>query len=649
MRYRTARITLLIAIAIAMLLSRSTDRAQGPTLPGALNQRRYCDQFNGASVAAKINNCIAALPTTGGIADATGFTGSQTLAAVTVPKFITLLLGNTQFTVTSTLVSNEDSAIIGQGGASSSGVAGTVLKAGNSLNAPILQAHAAAANEWWHGGRIEHIQFEGNSANQASGNCVELLAPGEVARASDLWIDDCKQDGLYIGAHGAATPAGSHAFYNISVFNNLRYGVQLDGVGTAISFVNLSGDGNGSLFACHLCQQSSVVSLLGVKAERGTGGMDPLIRLSATNGIPEILIQGLSFDSSAAITDLVKIVNEGDGSRVNLQILSSWANASFVTNVLEDTIGSLTVPLSRFNAGHITNFNHDNNAQSFYRTQGGGLYGYGFALRWLSSFASITDNLQGRTDDVFAVKAGPAGLALLSDQIYVDPTGGHGSFVGIGTQSPSEHLHIAGSGNQNFLIDTSSNNPVEISLRSENTNTKRWDIRKDGSTSGLSTGHEIDYLWNGTTVGFLDTNGLFRAYGGLATYTLTSSADPVCWNYVSYTLAGCTSLRSTKTDFAQMLDATRTLMGLRPQQFMTIADHRKRMGFVAEEVASVNPRLSSYDGKGKLIGVDYNAITALDTKVIQEQETRIRRLEQQLAALSAQLKKSQRRVRWRKS
>jgi hypothetical protein len=65
-----------------------------------LNNTQMCDQFAGASADIKVNACIAALPTTGGIADARGLIGTQTVAgeidvggpAGNPTKFVNLLL-----------------------------------------------------------------------------------------------------------------------------------------------------------------------------------------------------------------------------------------------------------------------------------------------------------------------------------------------------------------------------------------------------------------------------------------------------------------------------------------------------------------------------------------------------------------------------
>ncbi|HXE91298.1 MAG TPA: right-handed parallel beta-helix repeat-containing protein [Terriglobales bacterium] len=55
---------------------------------------RLCDAFSGADAGAKIAACIAALPSSGGVADARGLEGSQTISStITINKPVKLLLG----------------------------------------------------------------------------------------------------------------------------------------------------------------------------------------------------------------------------------------------------------------------------------------------------------------------------------------------------------------------------------------------------------------------------------------------------------------------------------------------------------------------------------------------------------------------------
>jgi len=75
------------------------------------------------------------------------------------------------------------------------------------------------------------------------------------------------------------------------------------------------------------------------------------------------------------------------------------------------------------------------------------------------------------------------------------------------------------------------------------------------------------------------------------------------------------SARPFKTDIGDMENASRGLLALRPVTF-----HYKReldkagspqFGLIAEEVAKVNPDLVTYDAKGELSTVRYEAVNAM--------------------------------------
>lgn len=73
-----------------------TNTFTGPTLVKTLNNTQMCDQFPPGTADVQINACIAALPSTGGIADARGLIGAQTVAneidVGSSSKFVNLLL-----------------------------------------------------------------------------------------------------------------------------------------------------------------------------------------------------------------------------------------------------------------------------------------------------------------------------------------------------------------------------------------------------------------------------------------------------------------------------------------------------------------------------------------------------------------------------
>jgi len=85
-----------------------------------LNNIRFADQFPGATADAKIVNCMADLPAAGGVCDASGIQGTQTISGqITISKPVKLLLGAVTLSYGSVnapfLITSNGVAIIGLG------------------------------------------------------------------------------------------------------------------------------------------------------------------------------------------------------------------------------------------------------------------------------------------------------------------------------------------------------------------------------------------------------------------------------------------------------------------------------------------------------------------------------------------------------
>jgi len=99
-------------------------------------------------------------------------------------------------------------------------------------------------------------------------------------------------------------------------------------------------------------------------------------------------------------------------------------------------------------------------------------------------------------------------------------------------------------------------------------------------------------------------------------------------------LTTCSSLGKYKDNQRNLSFGLDTLMRLRPVEFdWNINDKQHDLGFIAEEVAAVNPILGEYElGGTQLIGVKYGHMTALIVKGIQEQQAQIRAIQTVQAA-----------------
>jgi hypothetical protein len=101
-------------------------------------------------------------------------------------------------------------------------------------------------------------------------------------------------------------------------------------------------------------------------------------------------------------------------------------------------------------------------------------------------------------------------------------------------------------------------------------------------------------------------------------------------------LAGCTSLRRFKKNILPLPSSLMELMALKPISYISRTDTQRKVrevGFIAEDVIKLDPRLSTFDKDGKLQGVMYDHITALLVKALQEQQVEIEELKQEVEDL----------------
>lgn len=126
----------------------------------------------------------------------------------------------------------------------------------------------------------------------------------------------------------------------------------------------------------------------------------------------------------------------------------------------------------------------------------------------------------------------------------------------------------------------------------------------------------------------VDTGTRGNAAGELKLSFGTATATAVCEN--AGLLSLCTSLRQYKDHITNARPGIINAMTLSPKQYWSKTNNEWEYGLIADEVQKWDgdmaheygkdtARLASYD-KGKLIGVDYMHLAALDLKFIQEQQ-----------------------------
>ena len=97
-------------------------------------------------------------------------------------------------------------------------------------------------------------------------------------------------------------------------------------------------------------------------------------------------------------------------------------------------------------------------------------------------------------------------------------------------------------------------------------------------------------------------------------------------------ISQCSSLAALKTAVRPLDLGLETVLALRPRRFAWLGDGREDLGFLAEEVAAVDPLLAATDAEGRLVGVRYRQMSALLARAVQQQNEALGPLSEALAA-----------------
>lgn len=157
-----------------------------------------CSKYSGANAGAKINTCIAALPSTGGVADARLFTGAQTATAVinvgSSTKPVQLLLEDISLSTNSAINVAPGSWIKGSSIISGGGT--TITYTGGALTDFITITGIAGGESRYSGGLLD-LNIDGGA------NATNIITFGDGC--SKKLLDRLYITGTGIGLYGGAT------------------------------------------------------------------------------------------------------------------------------------------------------------------------------------------------------------------------------------------------------------------------------------------------------------------------------------------------------------------------------------------------------------------------------------------------------------
>nr|MDQ2932779.1 tail fiber domain-containing protein [bacterium] len=148
-----------------------------------------------------------------------------------------------------------------------------------------------------------------------------------------------------------------------------------------------------------------------------------------------------------------------------------------------------------------------------------------------------------------------------------------------------------------------------------------------GYGGASNTNYEHEFFGNiyGNSSLVIDGGVVFNALTastGAGSLCLDASSEVV---YNASSDSCLASLRSTKHDIETLsVDALSIVNNLQPVSFeYNEGNGRTRFGFIAEDTASINPSLATYNDDDGLTGIDDRAILSVLVKAIQEQQVQI--------------------------
>lgn len=205
--------------------------------------------------------------------------------------------------------------------------------------------------------------------------------------------------------------------------------------------------------------------------------------------------------------------------------------------------------------------------------------------------------------------------------------------IGIGTTTPQSKLNIKDINAIPLLIEGTSVNGTGIELvNTTNAGTSRWQMNAEFSTLSFenpaSQGSLLSLSRNGG-----NGNGTVTVFGDfLATSTVSVGAlangqnTSVCWNSANRFLGTCSSSIRYKKDIQPFNGGLSMLNQFKPVTFRWKSDDMPDVGFVAEDVAKIEPLLTTTNADGLIEGVKYDRISAILVNAVKEQQAQIEQM-----------------------
>jgi Chaperone of endosialidase len=192
--------------------------------------------------------------------------------------------------------------------------------------------------------------------------------------------------------------------------------------------------------------------------------------------------------------------------------------------------------------------------------------------------------------------------------------------VGIGTTAPLKKLHVAGTSDQEVMIESTDVGGIKWSFQSSRGSaTGRLEIID--RTNNVS---RVSILANGSMgIGTTTPNDKLDVNGTIGVAFLgAAGATPLCRNTTNQ-ISTCSSSIRYKNNIQDFRPGLNLVRKLRPVTFNWKADNKEDMGLVAEEVNAAEPLLTTTNDKGEIEGVKYDRVGVVLVNAVNEQQDQI--------------------------
>lgn len=207
-----------------------------------------------------------------------------------------------------------------------------------------------------------------------------------------------------------------------------------------------------------------------------------------------------------------------------------------------------------------------------------------------------------------------------------------GTSVAIGTMTPAEHLHVETSDGRILIGNPNCASPVfgAIGFGADVT-CQNYSLLGEGASTYINApaGGTLHFRIDDTTKARIDPDGFFQVHNLGA-----AGATSLCRNAQDQ-LATCSSSLRYKSEISDLTDGLDLLDRLRPVTFKWRGDGQSDIGLIAEEVAAVEPLLTTRNANGEIEGVKYDRMSALIINAIKEQQAIIEEQQEQINRLMA--------------